>query len=150
MQFALDKEYVFAKEQISASTFVCFYDIIAASFFRKLCWYLKNSARTIFFRQSPKRASQSYKVSITGISKVNCKWMGSNTSQIIWCNLYSISYSNLHDLKLLCVWLSILYCLSSCYHVQEGERKVNIIRQFEQFYSVQTILPHQQYLFSSM
>lgn len=103
-----------------------------------------------FFRQSPKRASQSYKVSITGISKVNCKWMGSNTSQIIWCNLYSISYSNLHDLKLLCVWLSILYCLSSCYHVQEGERKVNIIRQFEQFYSVQTILPHQQYLFSSM
>lgn len=103
-----------------------------------------------FFRQSPKRASQSYKVSITGISKVNCKWMGSNTSQIIWCNLYSISYSNLHDLKLLCVWLSILYCLSSCYHVQEGERRVNIIRQFEQFYSVQTILPHQQYLFSSM
>lgn len=103
-----------------------------------------------FFRQSPKRTSQSYKVSITGISKVNCKWMGSNTSQIIWCNLYSISYSNLHDLKLLCVWLSILYCLSSCYHVQEGERRVNIIRQFEQFYSVQTILPHQQYLFSSM
>lgn len=103
-----------------------------------------------FFRQSPKRASQSYKVSITGISKVNCKWMGSNTSQIIWCNLYSISYSNLHDLKLLCVWLSILYCLSSCYHVQEGERRVNIIRQFEQFYSVQTILPHQRYLFSSM
>lgn len=132
------------------------YDIIAASFFRKLLIVAKLYQNKNFFRQSSKRANHSYKVSITGISKVNCKLMGSNASQIIWYYLckarsvYSISYSNLHDLKLLCVWLFILYCLSSCYHVQEGESRINIIRQFEQFYSIQIILSHQQYLFSSM
>lgn len=128
MQAALDSERVIAKQQVWTSIVVCFYRAWVQHFSSENYVHIcKTQPGWRIFIWNPKKANHTSKVNIIGVSKVNFKSKGLNISQILWHNLYKArSVRRLHSLQQLSwpkviLWVFILCCLSSWYHV-EGKR----------------------------